>query len=90
MDRNMRRTCVGLLLLIAAAPGCIGGYLEDHNGFSRHWLTTDPEAQSRTDALIQKSQEASPGRSKRPPADSAKTESTDQVLSEESLSSGNR
>jgi hypothetical protein len=83
----MRRTCFGLLLLIAAMSGCARWGPPDSgdpfNGFSPQWLTTDAEAQSRTDTLIQKSQEATKPRVTRPPANSADTGSPDQSPAEE-------
>ena len=86
----MRRTCIGLLSLIAAMPGCArwgdNELLDPNNGFSRQWLTTDPEAQSRTDTLIQKSQTEATTRVARPPAKQANTQSSDQNLGEESAS----
>ena len=92
--REMRRTCFGLLLLIAAVPGCArwasfvgsGESPETYNGISRQWLTTDSDAQSRTDTLIEQSQSDAKQRVARQPADPAKTQSTDQELSADSPS----
>ena len=61
-----------------------GEPFETHNGFSRQWLTTDSDVQSRTDTLIEQSQSDAKQRVARQPADPVKTRSTDQELSPDS------
>jgi hypothetical protein len=87
----MRRICIGLVLLFAAASGCAGldsgGYFEDYNGFPFPWLLTKAPPKSRTDALIQKPQFAPSGRFARQPAGSTDTSQqapSEQAAAEES------
>jgi hypothetical protein len=71
----MRGTYFGLLLLIAAAPGCAGldndGYFENYNGFPWPSLLNKAPPQSRTDTLIQQPQYSQAPRFARPAANSA-------------------
>ncbi|HEX4143309.1 MAG TPA: hypothetical protein VHY91_07145 [Pirellulales bacterium] len=86
----MRGTRFGLLLIVALS-GCArwapGYNMEAYNGFSRQWLSTDSDAQSRTDTLIEQSQsEAKQRVGRQQAAVPAKTRSADQELTDDSSS----
>jgi hypothetical protein len=86
----MCRTCLGLLLLMVAAPGCIGVGPNDSsfattNGFPKDWLVSSSLPESNAGAPTEEPQNGSDGRHARPPADGAGTDSPNQSPAEESL-----
>jgi hypothetical protein len=86
----MCRTCIGLLVLILAAPGCVGVGPNDtsfatRNGFSKEWLVSSSLPEGQPETPPEKPRNDSAARSARLPAESSDAQSADRSSAEESL-----